>query len=169
VTDKSIKTITLNYPILTLVQLSDGRLVCAGGNDEQDCSIKFFEKDNFKQETNCLKGHIKSVFTMIQLHDGKLISGSADKTIKIWDIKEYRCIININNIENSITKLIEIRMNVLMSCSRNGEIRVFDVSKNHCVQILNEHEESVNSLIQLKDGRIVSASSDKTIKIFSLK
>ncbi len=48
-TDKSIKTIRLNIWVLSFVQLSDGRLACAGSNDEQDCSIKFFEKENFKQ------------------------------------------------------------------------------------------------------------------------
>ena len=39
-----------------------------------------------------LEGHKRSVYSIIQLNDGNIASGSFDYTIKIWDINTYQCI-----------------------------------------------------------------------------
>ena len=45
------------------------------------------KKDNYKL-IETLEGHTGSVFTLQVLPDGRIVSGSDDKTVKIWTKKE---------------------------------------------------------------------------------
>jgi WD40 repeat protein len=167
--NRSIQTINLSNSVFTIIQLKDSRIAFAGGGKNNDVSIKFLEKDIYKKLSPTLNGHTNLVLSLIELRDGRLASASYDKTIKIWDLKEYKCIMTLTGHEDTIEKLIEIRESLIISCSWDGTLRIWDFKKNPCIQIIKEHVLTVYSVIELKDGRIVSASADKTIKIFSNK
>jgi WD40 repeat protein len=165
----SIKTIYLDFNAFSLIQLKDRRLVCGGGTY---FSIKLIEIQNnnildIKKEINGLKGHKNTILSLLELQDGRLASGSADNSIKIWDIKKHYCHITLNGHENAVSSLIQISTKLIASGSWDKSIRIWNIYRNQCTQILKEHGRDIFSIIQLTDGKIVSASMDRTIKIFS--
>ena len=61
-----------------------GIVGCVGSSPEQKAAAK---KSVEGQETLTLKGHSDSVTSVSFSPDGKrIVSGSTDKTVKIWDI-----------------------------------------------------------------------------------
>jgi WD40 repeat protein len=89
-----------------------------------------------------LIGHTDEILCLIKLSDGRLVSGSNDTTIRIWDWDFCR-----------------IR--------RHGRCRQ---KRRHREQprVLTGHQQGVTHLLELSDGRLVSCS-DREIRIWSLK
>jgi WD40 repeat protein len=177
--NKSIHTINLNVGIQTITQLKDGRIAYTSILHQDpryksayiDYSIKFLEKYSFKESSNSLKGHSEPIFSIIELSDDRLVSASADKKIKIWDLSKNRSIMTLTGHEDCILKIMELSNNMLVSYSRDGTLRIWDINnnnlKNKCIQILNQDDHNVLPVTVLRDGRIVIASNEKAIKIFS--
>ena len=84
--------------------LKDGRFVT--GSD--DHSIIIYNNKTFKPDLT-IKEHSGYVYCIIQLRSGILASGSADKTIKLYEINgnEYKVIQTLTYHTNSVYKIKE--------------------------------------------------------------
>jgi WD40 repeat protein len=112
-----------------------------------------------------LRGHTHGVYSIV-LEDGKLLSGSWDNTIKIWDLSNPTCIATLQGHENSVSSLA-VSNGKLFSGSWDKTIKIWDLSNHTCIATLSGHENSVSSLA-ISDGKLFSGSCDKTIKIWDL-
>ena len=90
-----------------------------------------------------LVGHTRAVCSLVVCGD-KLISGSADCTIKVWDLFTWTCVKTIMGHEHSIVAL-RIAGFKLVSASPDKTVRVWDTQTWECEQILN-HNSPVTSL-----------------------
>ena len=52
---------------------------------------------NSRQRIFSLSGHSASIYTMTQLNNGNLASGSTDKTIKVWNVLTGKLIQDIKS------------------------------------------------------------------------
>jgi WD40 repeat protein len=66
------------------IQMADGRVVTAGGS-VTDNTLKLWDMRSGKSILT-LNGHVDAVWALIQLQDGRLASGSADGTIRVWRV-----------------------------------------------------------------------------------
>ncbi|WP_330926814.1 WD40 repeat domain-containing protein [Candidatus Sororendozoicomonas aggregata] len=129
------------------------------------CSIRY-------QET--LTGHKGCVTSLLVLPDGRLVSGSYDKTIKIWDLSKpqgHRCVAILTGHSGEVLALTLLPDGRLVSGSADNTIKVWDLSKpegERCVGTLVGHTSSVTSVTAMSDGRLVSGSWDRTIKVWNL-
>jgi serine/threonine protein kinase len=103
--------------------------------------------------------------------DGKkLVSGSADKQIKIWDFSTGKPIRTI--LENSIHVnyfAISPDWNIIATGGADNTIKIWNFSTGKVTRILMGHTSYVNYLVISSDGKkLVSASADKTIKIWDV-
>jgi WD40 repeat protein len=64
--------------------LPDGRIV--SGNE--DGKVKIWDSESGSL-IEVLEGHTGSVFSVLAFSNIKLISGSGDRTIKIWEVPQY--------------------------------------------------------------------------------
>jgi WD40 repeat protein len=101
-----------------------------------------------------------------------LISGSYDKSIKIWDTKNnFKCLFTLTDHMGFILNLIILQDGNLASSSSDGLIKIWDtknnfnIIKNITIQS-NKNLSRVKCLTQLKDGRLVSGYSDNMIKVW---
>ncbi len=123
---------------------------------------------------NIFKVHKDSINTVIQLKDGRIVSGSDDHSLKVWDLDHQlgpQCIYTLEGHSDSITTVIQLQNGRIVSGSDDGTLRVWDLTKpsdEKCIATLkdpNNPDKPVLSVIQLKDERIVSVS-DTTLKVW---
>jgi len=103
---------------------------------------------------------------LIQLSDGRLVSGSADVTLKIWDTISGRCLITLQGHTESVYCMIQLTDGRLVSGSDDSTIKIWDTISGSCLMTLQGNTEGVYCMIQLTDGRLVSGSDDSSIKIW---
>ena len=93
-----------------------------------------------------------------------MLSGSEDKTIKIW--KNNQCITTIEGQNRAVRNFWQVDDNHFASSSFDRTIKIWNIRALENVQTLKGHENNVTCIIKLKDNRLVSCSNDKTIKIW---
>ena len=130
--------------------------------------------DNFdiklKEPIHKLKNHTSSVYCLTLLNDGRLVSGSSDKSIIIYNKTTYQPDLIIKEHTGCIYCLTQLSTGVLASCSSDKTIKLFNINNNNynILQTLNIHTDEVNKIIELKNKKLVSCSIDKSI-IFYFK
>lgn len=160
--------------VYSLCLLSNGKIVISG----RDESIKIVDKD-LKKVDIILKRNTGSVLTAAEFCDGILISGGADNSVKLWDLKERKCLNIYKGHKGQINSVIKIKYNDndFLSASSDQTIKILSYNFNlkssetkiECKGSLEGHKGPVYCLLELLDGRIASGSSDWTIKIWNIK
>jgi hypothetical protein len=113
-----------------------------------------------------LAGHGNAVLSCV-VFDGKLFSGSADHTIKVWDLKTGQCTATLIGHGGLVGPLV-VFDGELFSASADRTIKVWDLKTGQCTATLIGHGGPVFSLAIL-DGKLFSGSADRTIKVWDVK
>ncbi|KAL6885998.1 WD40-repeat-containing domain protein [Trichoderma evansii] len=114
-----------------------------------------------------LEGHKYIIYCVAVSGDGKLATGSGDKTIKIYDTDTGACLRTLEVHDACIRSLSFLKNNRLASVSA-GTIRIWDIAAGTCIQTLEGHGDAVTSIIALSDNRLASGSHDRTLKIWDI-
>ena len=144
--------------ITDIIELKDGRIVISS----EDNIIKIFDKSG-----NCiyiLKGHLNGVRCLCSIKEAKFASGSADKTVRVWDLKLNKTVEILKEQSNPIINLSILQGEKLASCSFR-EIYIYD-DKYKPQYILKEHSNWVRNIIPLDKNKSISCSDDGIIKIY---
>ncbi len=118
-----------------------------------------------------LTGHFSFVnYLVISPNDQTLVSASADKTIKIWNLATGELIRTLSGHSSFVNYLvISPDGQILASASADKTIKIWNLANGQLIRTLTGHSGFVNYLAISRDGqRLVSASADKTIKIWDL-
>lgn len=114
-----------------------------------------------------LVGHSGKITSLAISPDVKtIVSGSSDNTIKIWDVKERKCLHTLVGHTSDITSVaISPNSKFIVSGSRDDTIKIWDIENGKCLHTLTGHAGTVTSVTISPDGKtIISGSRDKTIK-----
>ncbi|MDM3851887.1 MAG: ribosome assembly protein 4 [Aphanizomenon gracile PMC627.10] len=129
------------------------------------------EKEKRALAVNTLKGHEDSVISVGFSRDGKqLASGSADNTIKIWDVTTGKVLNTLKGHESTVWSVGFSRDGKqLASGSADNTIKIWDVTTGKVLNTLKGHESRVWSVGFSPDGKqLASGSADNTIKIWDV-
>jgi WD40 repeat protein len=120
---------------------------------------------------NTLEGHSNYINALAISSDGQtLVSGSADKTIKIWNISTGQEVHTLKGHSNYVNALvISSDGQTLVSGSADKTIKVWNISTGKEIRTLKGHSNYVNALVISPDGQtLASGSADQTIKIWNI-
>lgn len=122
-----------------------------------------------KESTKVLAGHSDSVLGFCISTDGnKVVSGSRDTTIKIWDLEETAVQTLRGHADSVLAVAISPDGKRIVSGSRDTTVRLWDLDRGEAT-ILSGHSDSVLAVALAADGsRLVSGDSDGTFKIWDL-
>ncbi|MDB9401939.1 hypothetical protein PN459_18455, partial [Microcystis aeruginosa CS-567/02-A1] len=118
-----------------------------------------------------LTGHSDSVNAIALTPDGKtVISGSRDKTIKIWDVETGAEKFTLTGHSYSVNAIaLTPDGKTVISGSYDKTIKIWDVVTGAEKFTLTGHSNSVNAIAVTPDGKtVISGSRDKTIKIWDV-
>ena len=112
-----------------------------------------------------LQGHPHGVYRLI-VHNNILYSGSADTTIRAWNLDTNECITVLQGHTDYVRCLI-VHNNILYSGSTDNTIRAWNLDTNECITALQGHTSDVHCLI-VHNNILYSGSTDTTIRACQL-
>ncbi|MEO5358015.1 MAG: protein kinase [Nitrospirae bacterium YQR-1] len=117
------------------------------------------------------KGHSGAVTSIsVDSHSKLLLSGSVDKTIKLWDIETGDLINTFKGFLNGITS-VHLSENGLyaMAGTMDRTISFWDVKKGKQIRALKAHEGVVRSVYLSNDCHLaLSSGDDRTVKVWDV-
>jgi WD40 repeat protein len=116
--------------------------------------------------SHALQGHQGGV-NSVAFAQGKLISGSADNTIKIWNLETGACTQTLQGHQGGVRSLA-LAQGKLISGSFDNTIKIWNLETGACTHTLQGHQSWVNCLA-FAQGKLISGSFDNTIKIWDLE
>ncbi|KAI1498225.1 WD40-repeat-containing domain protein [Biscogniauxia marginata] len=105
---------------------------------------------------------------------GVLITGSGDKTVKLWNLTDYSCLRTFEGHSHSVLKVVWLNMPpieerskkpvLIASAGGDGLVKVWDVNSGEAECTLDNHEDRVWALaVQPETNMLVSGSGDSTV------
>ncbi len=123
------------------------------------------------QRIQTLTGHSDEVNTLaFNSPETTLVSGSDDKTINIWKLKNRTKIRTLRGHKGIVYSVaINADGQTLVSGSGDKTIKIWNINTNKEINTLSGHKGLVNSVAISPDGKIIASGSyDKTIKLWNL-
>lgn len=145
---------------------------------------KSWMADDTKPRHIAFRAHQRHVVTCLQFDTDKILTGSDDTNINVYDTKTGALRSRLEGHEGGVWAL-QYEGNTLVSGSTDRSVRVWDIEKGRCTQVFQGHTSTVRCLVILKptkigetvDGRpimmpkeemIITGSRDSTLRVWKL-
>ena len=119
-----------------------------------------------------LLGHADSILACAITPDGRrLVSGSHDRTLKLWDLESGRYLRTFEEHEDWVLACaITPDGRRVVSGSNDRTLKIWNLKSGRCLHTFEGHKAGVRACAITPDGRrVVSGSDDCTLKIWDLK
>ncbi|RUS27462.1 WD40-repeat-containing domain protein [Jimgerdemannia flammicorona] len=136
-------------------------LIVSSGSDK---TINIYEPDFPADPIFSLIGHKENVCTLAISPSGHVVSGSWDKTIKVW--KNWQEAYSLEGHTLAVWSVVAIEDDLILSAAADKTIRLWKDGK--CVQTYRGHTDVVRSMAMVGDDGFVSCSNDSTLRLWSL-
>ena len=165
-------------PVLSLATDNHGH-VFSGSADK---TIKVWNINNQQCEST-IQGHVLSVWVLLYINNeqnseflntsspdfGSLVSGSADKTIKVWNLRTGECIKTLLGHDSYVYALQIDQKGRLLSGSNDTTIKLWNLQSGQCFKTLIGHQDCINAIVAINKEEIASCSGDSSIKVWNLE
>ena len=160
-TKKKIKSMKCDIGISCLLEIS--RKVFAAGNLIGDIII--IEREEYK-EIQTIREHNGTVNSLFKLHDGAILSTSADKLMKKIRLSRNYLRYNIEFVfdiyNNYVFKGIELTNNKIISCSWDDKLFLWEEKDNKYINTLKFNEnQRVNDLLEISKNKFCSVAENE--------
>ena len=140
--------------------------------------------EDTKPKHIAFRAHQRHVVTCLQFDTDKILTGSDDTNINVYDTKTGALRSRLEGHEGGVWAL-QYEGNTLVSGSTDRSVRVWDIEKGKCTQVFQGHTSTVRCLVILKptqigetlDGQpivfpkeelIITGSRDSTLRVWKL-
>lgn len=167
-TEELLHTVHLQVGVQCLLRLRHNSSFLCG---RKDGHIEERRVDNLIETMHTLCGHSDSVLCMCEMSNGYVVSGSVDKTLKVWDMKSKTMVHSLKGHLHWVKHVIELRdSNTIASASYYELIRIWDVSTGKCLRGLKDsYTNATRGLVELSDGTILSGCIGGEVQCWNSK
>lgn len=145
---------------------------------------KSWMEEDTRPKHIAFRAHQRHVVTCLQFDTDKILTGSDDTNINVYDTKTGALRSRLEGHEGGVWAL-QYEGNTLVSGSTDRSVRVWDIEKGKCTQVFQGHTSTVRCLVILKptqigetlDGQpilmpkeplIITGSRDSTLRVWKL-
>jgi WD40 repeat protein len=132
----------------------DGQAVTSGTKMVMRSDVMYTREER-GDRPDLMRGHTGYVWSLCVRRDGRLVSGSRDRTIRVWPGER------LTGHEGSVSAVVEAADGRLWSGSRDRTIRRWPGG-----EIVGRHEGAVLWMSPLPDGRVASSGADGAILLW---
>ena len=169
-----------SYHAVSAQMLADGHIVTAGFVIPQSNTEWFFmltvcrHKDSATVQHTALPGtHSDTIVRFGQLANGRIVSASHDRTLKIRPLAGAAAdsVITLTGHQAQITDMLIVADNRCITSSDDHTLRIWDLSqptKEHCVATLTDIPRIIVKLHRLDDDRFLSESGPNVALVWRL-
>ena len=143
--------------------------IAYGGWDNHDIRMRYSDDGDWRGEVS---GHTNNVYSLAFKPNSYLLaSGSADDTIRIWDVGDNTNLRHVRTLRGHTDRVNSVAWSpdgrTLASGSDDGTVRLWNPDNGINFAVLRGHTERVHSVAWSPDGRtLASGSSDRTIRLW---
>ncbi|GAA5803321.1 WD40-repeat-containing domain protein [Helicostylum pulchrum] len=121
-----------------------------------------------KVNTRFLQGHQDSIYCLAWISKDLLISGSRDKTLKIWHIPTSKCIRTIEDEHDGsiLCMRVDKENQLLMTGSSDATCTIWSLPQVKPILKLRGHGHNVLDVCLVNNNRIVTSSRDHTLRVW---
>ncbi|KAG1652951.1 WD repeat-containing protein 37 [Nymphon striatum] len=101
----------------------------------KDTTFRLWDFREAIHSVSVFQGHTEAVTSATFARNDKVVSGSDDRTVKVWDLKNMRSPLATINSDSPINKLSVSSQNVIAIPHDNRQIRLFDLSGNRLARL----------------------------------
>ncbi len=152
-----------------LSQMNDGRLISCS----YDGTVNIYRRYSYDIELS-IKAHEVDINYFIVLKNGKILTCSDDKTMKLIKIEEKELKIEQTLLghENIVESSIELKENLIISVAKDKSMKIWKLNNENKFEcdktIIFQENNSSCHIYRLDDNKFVTSSqTDKTIKFWN--
>lgn len=185
-----IKTLTGHREWVRIAVISpDGQLIASGSNDHtirvwvvatKECKVELRDHDHVVECVAWADPHVTPhINEAIQAEMPKaaktegpfLVSGSRDKTIKVYDVYAGHCVISLIGHDNWVRQVMfHPSGKFIVSCADDKTLRVWDYKNRRCTKTIQAHEHFVTCLDFHKSSPyVITGSVDQLAKVWECR
>lgn len=99
-----------------------------------------------------------------------MVSGSADLTIKLWELNEYNCAKTFYGHNHTVSWVAFLQDDeMIVSCSRDKTIKLWEIATGFCKRTYSGHDDWVRQVISTSDSKMLaSCSTDQSVRLWSI-
>lgn len=153
-----------NKPVSAILIMNDIIITSSRNFENNIHPIKIWKSG---QLIHTLLGHTANIFEMQILSPNRIVSASADRTLRIWNLATYTCEHVLEGHTDSVTSLLVLPDHTIISGSIDTTIRIWKHRRN--VTVLEGHDLEVYKLKLLPDGRLISSDLCSSFRIWNLE
>lgn len=164
--EKTIKT-SPNFAMYFSFSLLNHKEFVYSVNDN---SLKIYNAVEWTHSNKIFFGHTKKITEIVIFPNNNFFaSASKDKTIKVWDARNEKCIKTLKGHTESILAMVLSKEKKIISGGGDCVLKVWDIKDEKCIADLKGHKSCIISLSTNKiNNLVVSASTDETIRIWDI-
>ncbi len=147
---------------------SEDRIASAG----HDWTVALWETASELAPANLFQGHENAVQALASDPSGRwLASGSADKSVKLWDLETRQIKRTYRNHSDFVSALaISADTNLIAAASLDGSIKLWSTTTNRPQRTFTAHKARVTSIAFSANGELLaSAAEDSTVRVRGIK
>ncbi|XP_013773075.1 lissencephaly-1 homolog [Limulus polyphemus] len=184
-----IKTFTGHREWVRMVRVNqDGSLIASCSNDQtvrvwvvttKECKLELREHDHVVE---CIAWAPENATPMVSEAAGAdnkrgaktgpfLLSGSRDKTLKMWDISTGLCLFTLVGHDNWVREMkFHPGGKYVISASDDKTLRVWDIKNKRCLKTLDAHNHFCTSLdFHRNTPYVITGSVDQSVKVWECR